>query len=66
MIITKQMIRDKLFFNGPLTLTELIKVLKVDNQSKAYVLSLLNALQDLNQARLDVEHGVWSTSVVLE
>jgi DNA-binding transcriptional regulator GbsR (MarR family) len=66
MIITKQIIRDKLFFNGPLTLTELVEVLGVDNEHRSNVLVLLNKLQDNKQAQLDIEQGLWSTSVVVE
>lgn len=66
MILTKQMLRDKLIFKGPITLNELSKLLGLDDIERSKALILLNDLLDLNQAKLDLNTGLWSSDVKIE
>jgi hypothetical protein len=66
MILTKRMIRDKLVFKGPMTFSELAKTLQLDDIDRSKALILLNDLVDAKEANLDIDRGLWSSSVVLE
>lgn len=60
------MIRDKLVFNGPCTLTRLVEVLGVSEHERFNVLVMLNALRDDNQAMYNPSRSVWYSDVVLK
>lgn len=66
MIITKQMIRDKLYFKGPLTLNELMIVLNVEgDEIRSKLLVMLNALQNDEEAIYRPEFNTWGCTVVV-
>lgn len=59
------MIRDTLIFKGHITLTELVKHLKLNDSERANVLVMLNKLQDNGVAKLNTETNTWSSDAVL-
>lgn len=65
LVYTEQMVRDHLFFKGPMSLGEIVSILKVNQDERSNILVMLNALQDRGQAVHDVTNGVWRSLVTL-